>query len=336
MTCGFIQTLVLALAIGAAQETRSEFFEVPNGLIDLEGNAASRLPFGYPSPVHYHQVFDASQFARLPPGGAFLSWISFRPDCSSTFTWLVTNLQLNLSTTLKTPDNLSAVFSQNIGSDETLVFGPENYIPPGSTSPTCPGPDTFLHGQIIELAVPFFYDPEQGNLLIDLRHLGNSWKFGDPRQPDVHKLDAQDVLGDSVSRVAAFSLSTNTAEIVDTTGLVTAFRFDPYPSLSIRFETNILVVTFPLYPTAFVLQWSNTVGPGPEWQNYPGQIEQIGFDRIANIPLSSLQASKYFRLLLNMPQLRVAGRESGSAKFTTFIEDADSSRIEFERPPLTP
>jgi hypothetical protein len=104
------------------------------------------------------------------------------------------------------------------------------------------------------------------------------------------------ILGDSVSRVAAFSVTTNTAEIIDTTGLVIQFQFDPIPSLTVRYETNTLVVTFPLYPTAFVLQWSNVVGPGAVWANFPGQVEQLGFDRIAKISGASLQAPKYFRL----------------------------------------
>src|SRR5436189_236779 len=49
-----------------------------------------------------------------------------------------------------------------------------------------------------------------------------------------NKLDAVTMAGDAISRVAAFSLSTNTAELVDTTGLVTHFQFDPVPSLKVR------------------------------------------------------------------------------------------------------
>src|SRR6185369_15293182 len=128
-------------------------------------------------------------------------------------------------------------------------------------------------------ALPIYYDPARGNLLLDMRHLGNSWRLGNvPPDPpiDSQKLDAQTILGDSVSRAAAFSVTTNRAEIVDTTGLVTGFQFDPIPSLRVRYETNTLIVIFPLYPTAFALQWSNIVGPGAVWANYPGQVEQLG------------------------------------------------------------
>src|SRR2546427_643485 len=62
-------------------------------------------------------------------------------------------------------------------------------------------------GQAIEVKVPFFYDPTKGNLLFDLRSLGIDFHFGDPTL-DAQKMDAQTLLGDSISRVAAFSLST--------------------------------------------------------------------------------------------------------------------------------
>ncbi len=277
MACELVHTLILILAVRApsvaAQDIRSVFFEIPNGLMTIEANGASQLPFGYASPVRYQQVYDASQFSRVPVGGAFLTRIFPRADCSNTFEWLVTNLQVRISTTLKTPDNLSAVFAENVGSDETLVFGPKNYILPGGTSPTCPNPQTFFHGQEIPADVPFFYDPARGNLLLEMRHLGNNYRFLIDPPLESQKLDAQTIFGDSVSRVAAFSVTTNTDEVVDTTGLVTAFQFDPFPSLWIRYDTNTLVVTFPLYPTAFVLQWSDFLGPAAVWQNYPGQIE---------------------------------------------------------------
>jgi hypothetical protein len=228
-----------------------------------------------------------------------------RADCSNSWEWLVTNLQVKVSTALKARDNLSAVFAENVGTDETLVFGPQNYITPGPISPSCPNPQTFATGQEINMDMPFFYDPARGNLLLDMRHLGNSWRFGNnPPDPpiDSQKLDAQTILGDSVSRVAAFSVTANTAEIVDTTGLVTQFQFDPIPSLAVGYATNALVVTFPYYPPAFVLQWSDVLGPAAVWQKYPGQIEQIGFLGIANIPRSSLANAKYFRLFLNTPK----------------------------------
>src|SRR5438876_574008 len=100
ITPALMLLLLLVTRLVSAQEIGSVFLEVPNGLITQEGNGESRLPFGYPSPVRYQQVYDASQFSRVPAGGAFLTRIFPRPDCSNTFEWRVTNLQVRISTTL--------------------------------------------------------------------------------------------------------------------------------------------------------------------------------------------------------------------------------------------
>jgi hypothetical protein len=320
MLMWLIASAPLLLAAGPATPIQ---FEVPNGLLAIDANGASQLPFGYASPVRYQQVFDASQFTRVPAGGAFLTRIFPRADCSSTRSWLVTNLQVNLSTSLKTPDNLSAAFAENIGKDETLVFGPRNYIPPGSTNPTCPNPQFFGSGQELDLDTPFYYDPAGGNLLMDLRHSGNSWRFGIDPPLESHKLDAQAIQGDSVSRAAAFSLTENAAEVVDTTGLVIQLQFDPIPSLSVRYETNTLTIAFPLYPKVFVLQWSQTLGPGVVWVNYPGQIDQIGFDRFVKIADGSLQEPKFFRLACQSCRLPT---QTSALNGSTVIEVEKDSR----------
>src|SRR5213593_1187193 len=87
LSSGFVRPPVQAAQI---------FFEVPNGLLSTNGNDASRLPFGYLGPVRYQQVYDASQFSRVPPKGAFITRIFFRPACSSTRSWVLTNLQVNV------------------------------------------------------------------------------------------------------------------------------------------------------------------------------------------------------------------------------------------------
>src|SRR5437899_2403168 len=79
----------LVLAQGAPID-----FTVPNGLENVEGNDSSLLPFGVEGSVRYQQVYDASQFSRLPPGGAFLDVIFFRNDCKNGYAVLVTNLQV--------------------------------------------------------------------------------------------------------------------------------------------------------------------------------------------------------------------------------------------------
>ena len=296
MKSNTIQCLVLLAMIGASA-TRGEniLFTVPEGFYFSEGNDGSRLPFAYLGPVRYQQVFDASDFGTLPPGGAYLTRIFLQVNCPScNCGWLVTNLQVTVSTTSKAPDGLSPIFSENVGSDETIVFGPRNYNPPGGGS--CA---TFLHGQEINVDTPFFYNPALGNLLIETRHENISWQF-QPMNPnnDFTKwlLDAETVVGDSVSRIAAFSLTTNMAEVVETTGLVVLFQFDPIPSLTNSVSSNEVVVTWPALPDTFSLQWAPRVGTNASWQLYTNPIVEGGLYNMISIPKQELAASMYFRL----------------------------------------
>ena len=87
-----------------------------------------------------------------------------------------------------------------------------------------PGADPQPFHQTILAFSPFWYNPQQGNLLLDIR--GRSGQVFFPGT-----LDAQSVFGDSISRVYANS-ELLTSGIADTLGLVT--RFDmlvvPEPS----------------------------------------------------------------------------------------------------------
>jgi hypothetical protein len=272
------------------------YVEVPNGLLDVAGNDASRLPFSYLGPVHYQQIYDASQFSKVPTGGSFVTRIMLRADCLSQWSFLVASLQVRLSITSKGPDQLSPTFADNIGPDETLVYGPQRYAPPPPTD-GCPG--IFDDGHAINLDVPFFYDPAKGHLLMDLRHAGIDWT-GAPLEQST--LDAQTVSGDGVSRVASFLLGTNVTEVVDSTGLVTQFEFYSTPSIAIRRDTNGVVLAWPASPNPFRLQYTDQIGAGTIWQDYPGPIGGNGFFRELVLPPNSLGRAKFFRLFWDTPQ----------------------------------
>jgi hypothetical protein len=139
----------------------------------------------------------------------------------------------------------------------------------------------------------------KGNLLLDLRSPGIDLAGGSLGRS---LLDAQDVLGDSVSRAVAFSLTTDTAEVLDTVGLVTAFQFYPTPILTVRYETNNVILTWPTWPKTFRLQWSDTVGPSAAWSDYPEPIGGGDLYQELILPATSLNAPKFFRLYWNTPQ----------------------------------
>ena len=271
------------------------FFPVPNALLNTDGNTNSQLPFAVLGPVRHQQVYDASQFGKLPPGGAFLTLIALRADFTSIRSWFATNLQVRVSTTSKGPDQLSPTFAENVGLDEIMVFSAAKWAPPA----TCVL--SFIDGNWMLLSVPFFYDPARGNLLVEVRHAGIDWA-ANPAPLYQSSLDAQSILGDPVSRAVAFSANADTAEVLDSVGLATAFEFFPTPSLYVRSETNNVSLTWSTNPETFRLQWSDAAASGAGWSDYSGPIEGGALWQEAVLPANSLSGRKFFRLFWNTPQ----------------------------------
>lgn len=76
----------------------------------------------------FQQVVSASDFSTLGGGaGGMVYGVAFRVDAwlGIGFDEIIPNIQLNLSTTSRGPDGLSVVFDQNIGSNDTVVLGPD-------------------------------------------------------------------------------------------------------------------------------------------------------------------------------------------------------------------
>jgi hypothetical protein len=195
---------------------------VPNEWSVAFGDAGNQFPLFSDQPIRYQQVYNASQFSRLNSGGGLINRIAFRGHGPGTpFTGTVPQLQVNLSTTSKSPDNLSSTFADNVGSDDTQVFSG-----PLGTAVTFTGDATNFE-VVINFTTPFFYDPNKGNLLIDIR---NS-QGGSEVPPLTQELDGASTTGDSVSRVynygdvtATTAGQTGGVDEKDSYGLITKFN----------------------------------------------------------------------------------------------------------------
>ena len=194
---------------------------VPNGFATVEGNSSTSDPFTSSS-FRLQMVIDASQFAIPPGASGRINSISFRIDGSSSGNVIYSfgGGSVTASTTTRAPDGLSSVFADNIGANPVTIFngglGIGNFYAAGAN------PQPFGGG--VEATTAFWYRPSQGNLLLDIR--GRSGQVLFPGA-----LDAQSVVGDSISRVFANSelLASGTA---DTLGLVTRFDFTVVPEPS--------------------------------------------------------------------------------------------------------
>jgi hypothetical protein len=91
---------------------------------------------------------------------------------------------------------------------------------------------------ILNFQSPFFYDPSDGNLLLEIKNYEPTCCPGVPGA-NAGPLDAWNVMGDAVSRVYAKGDADAAVGIVDTIGLTTLFVFSPVPEPS---TTALLVV----------------------------------------------------------------------------------------------
>ncbi|MEY2408662.1 MAG: hypothetical protein QOF48_1332 [Verrucomicrobiota bacterium] len=223
-------TLLVFTACSGSNPTpaRADFyFGPPVSAGILDGNSSLPAPFFTSESARFQQVYSAEGFSDLNFfGGGFIHSVIFRVDATlgSSFQTVITSMQLTLSTTARTPDNLSPTFADNIGSDATVVLGPSAWSIGGA------GGGGFT-GFNVAFSFPdhgFFYSPVSGSLLVDLQIFtgaGGSAGFG-PR------LDAFTLTGDEVSSVLAYGSTLPTTGQGSTLGLATAFSILPVPEPS--------------------------------------------------------------------------------------------------------
>jgi hypothetical protein len=209
--------------------SRAADIVAPDVLRTVQGDTGNLLPILSKLPIRYQQVYDHSQFGTLAAGGEYITQIAFRVHSPGIpFTATIDDLQVNLSTTGKTPENLSTTFSDNVGADDTVVFSSAAVQFETSLAGPPDGPQAF--DLVITLPTPFHYDPAQGNLLLDVRNASGTTH--DPANEQ--QIDAVSTGGDSVSRVynlgdvaAATAGSTGGGFQADTFGAVTRFISTP-------------------------------------------------------------------------------------------------------------
>jgi hypothetical protein len=207
----------------------------------LNGNSCF-VPFDR-SPARFQQVYDSSVFApRLPEAGGFISALCLRSDSSApAFDATVLSIQLNLSTTSRSDDALSATFADNIGPNDTVVMQPQSVRLLGGS-----GTGFSLCFDFHEN--PFYYNPANGNLLVDFRIYEGIRPIGPPPPIGRAILDAFNTAGDSVSSVYGFGLTMPTSGQVSSLGLATDFIVTPIPEpstmalLSLGLTSLMLVV----------------------------------------------------------------------------------------------
>jgi hypothetical protein len=216
--------ICLGIFLFRLQYAEAQTVVVPNNLSTTYGGAFNVVPFDigvvYLSSMRYQQMYDASQFTSVANGGEYITQINFRAaSIDGAFSTTLQNIQFNLTTTAN--PSLNSTFADNIGIDDTTVFSGS-----WSFSSASAGPSVF--DIVLNLTTPFFYNPVNGNLVLDIKNFGG----GD----SVYFDDAYNDGG--VTRAYSGDVSDPSAEDSDNEGLVTQFTFSPVPE-----PTSVLLIT---------------------------------------------------------------------------------------------
>ena len=178
---------------------------------------------GGPS-VRYQQVYDGADFSRILNGPVLINEISFSLGQGSAgpVDARLPDLQIDFSTTSKSPDLLSSKFAENIGADDTVVYS-------GALRLT----NNFLetYGMHIFLQHPFLYDPRAGNLLLDVRNYQTLPPLPPTPPGQAWLMAASATFGDSTSLAAANDVNSDTA-VLNSGGLLTVFNVTVVPEPS--------------------------------------------------------------------------------------------------------
>ena len=125
----------------------------------VDGNASSAEDnTGYRAQELYIQ----SDFDLLPAGGAWLVSVAERADARQRRTVTVPFRDMKLTTSTTQSDNLSPVYDENIGPNPVVAFDGPIELTYEVTNET---PNPF--SATWNLRTPYFYNPADGNLLLD-------------------------------------------------------------------------------------------------------------------------------------------------------------------------
>jgi len=204
---GLLVGASLARAVGLA-------VVVPNAQTAVEGDSDGEIPFScFAASSRYQQVYLGSEV-----GSGVITEIRFRQDGVTGTTFgpsTFRDITITLSSTTKSPDDLSLTFAANVGADVTTVFSGDLTLSSASST-AVPRP----FDVVIPLQTAFAFDASDGlNLLLDMTIPACS--LCTVLDTELNMTDA--ILRDSVSRIYSHDATSPMADFTDTVGLVTEF-----------------------------------------------------------------------------------------------------------------
>ncbi|HUP81851.1 MAG TPA: hypothetical protein VM260_25090, partial [Pirellula sp.] len=150
---------------------RADTLVIPNIYASVPGPGGG-LSLPFTSNSRWQQIYTASEFSAVPPGILEIKELRFRIDeeypIGTSFSTIARGTSIFISTTTKTFETATAVYSQNIGDNlfEALPRSDLQLIGSKQTSTS------------FDIAIPlpnhFLYDRTGGNLVIDIQVAGGA------------------------------------------------------------------------------------------------------------------------------------------------------------------
>jgi hypothetical protein len=167
----------IAIAAATCAVASAEVIKVvsPSSAKNAEGNLSGTPIAGEPGRVQF--LYLASDFAQLPATHRQIVAFNRRADGTQNQpnNWTYPDVEVWMSTTTRT--SLLSVFADNHGPNKSKVHDGSLVFPIIATGPAG-GPKDVADGA--RLDTPFFYDPSQGNLLVELAYVVAGPSFPSP------------------------------------------------------------------------------------------------------------------------------------------------------------
>lgn len=168
----FVRRFVPSFVLAAGAVAQS-LLPIPASHTATEGTGFTNVPFGRSTPVRVQYAYDAMLFT----GPHTITALQFRLDGGTAAAAKTVDVEIRMSTLAVSLVQIAPTFATNRGADEVVVL-PRQFLtlPSQSAANT---PSAFLPA--IPLTTPFFHDPANGGLLVEIV------VFGQP--PGAYTLD---------------------------------------------------------------------------------------------------------------------------------------------------
>jgi hypothetical protein len=214
-----IYILTIGVLVSPVTHLRAEFIISPTTPNDGNGNyGAFFIPARLAPSVRYQELRSASDFSSFGSPLLITEFSLWRHPLSLPIDFTLPNVAVHFSTTTRSPVEISRVFAENIGANETTVLsGPLHLVDTGGE-----------YGIRIPLQTPFLYDPSQGNLLMDF------WNYQTVSTPENAQYSAYfaSTFAISIWFTAAGDAAAVRGTTASTGGLFTRFTVTPVPEPS--------------------------------------------------------------------------------------------------------